>query len=625
MDPADKEKTSFTTPFGLHQFRVMSFGLSNAPGTFQRLMSLVLSGLCWSTCLVYLDDIIIFSQTVDEHLQRLRDVLQRLKDAGLKIKPSKCQLLRKSVLYLGHIVSEKGVEVDPKKTSCVRSWQVPNDRECLRKFLGFASYYRKFIPSFAQIASPLHSLTEKAKPWQWSQQCNEAFDQLKEKLLSPPILSFPQFDKVFVVDTDASQHGLGAVLSQEGLIMSSPMPAGSLQRPNVSTVQPEKRCWEWCGQFDALDRIFGAAGSLIVRTDHNSLQWLRNFKEPQGQVARWLDILAEYDFSVQHRPGLQHSNADALSRLPCKQCGLQTSTPPPGLPDAVKKGGSGDGAALLQEGSVCFLSVEDPKQLQDKDADLRQVILWLQHDDFPPVLPKDGSKCVQTLWSQKDHLVLDGGVLYRRWEDVPGKGFNPHLQLVIPRTSIQAVLKEFHDTPTGGHLGLRKTLEKVRSRFYWPGQRHDVVNWCKACAECASRKSPTRRRRAPMQSGLVGTPMQRVAMDILGPLPVTARENKYVLVVGDYFTKWVEAYPMPNMEAKTVAELFVNHFIARFGVPDVLHMDQGRNFESTLLKETCLLLDAHLSDGDRLATLDMFPLMGIDLFKMPTSPMGINW
>ena len=163
---------------------------------------------------------------------------------------------------------------------------------------------------------------------------------------------------------------------------------------------------------------------------------------------------------------MQHSNADALSRLPCKQCGLQTSIPPPGLPDAVKKGGSGDG------GSVCFLSV-DPKQLQDKDADLRQVILWLQHDDCPPVLPKDGSKCVQTLWSQKDHLVLDGGVLYRRWEDVPGKGFNPHLQLVIPRTSIQAVLKEFHDRKglrLGLHLGLRKTLEKVRSRFYWPGQ-----------------------------------------------------------------------------------------------------------------------------------------------------------
>eukprot|EP00731_Ephydatia_muelleri_P005922 Em0003g170a len=200
-----------------------------------------------------------------------------------------------------------------------------------------------------------------------------------------------QFDKVFVVDTDASQHGLGAALSQEG------------------------------------DHVIAYASRVLTKAER---QYCATRKEMLGM----------------------------------------TSTPPPGLPDAVKEGGSGDGAALLQEGSVCFLSVENPKQLQDKGADLRQ----------------DGSKCVQTLWSQKDHLVLDGG--------------------------------------------LRKTLEKVRSRFYWPGQRHDVVNWCKAYAECASRKSPTRRRRAPMQSGLVGTPMQRVAMDILGPLPVTARENNIAAV-----------------------------------------------------------------------------------------------
>ncbi|KAL5469217.1 hypothetical protein EMCRGX_G030441 [Ephydatia muelleri] len=558
MDPADKEKTSFTTPFGLHQFRVMPFGLSNAPGTFQRLMSLVLSGLCWSTCLVYLDDIIIFSQTVDEHLQRLRDVLQRLKDAGLKIKPSKCQLLRKSVLYLGHIVSEKGVEVDPKKTSCVHSWQVPNDRECLRKFLGFASYYRKFIPSFAQIASPLHSLTEKAKPWQWSQQCNEAFDQLKEKLLSPPILSFPQFDKVFVVDTDASQHGLGAVLSQEGdhVIAYASWVLTKAERQYCAT---RKEIWEWCGQFDALETV---SLGPPVHCSHGS-QLLAMAEKLQGTAGTG---------------GSLHSNADALSRLPCKQCGLQTSTPPPGLPDAVKKGGSGDGAALLQEGSVCFLSVEDPKQLQDKDADLRQVILWLQHDDFPPVLPKDGSKCVQTLWSQKDHLVLDWGVLYRRWEDVPGKGFNPHLQLVIPRTSIQAVLKEFHDTPTWGHLGLRKTLEKVRSRFYWPGQRHDVVNWCKACAECASRKSPTRRRRAPMG----GTPMQRVAMDILGPLPVTARENK---TSTQESTRCTPFYLMFGREVRLPADVM-------FGLPP--------NFPPQQVNQYALDLRARLEGAYRL-------------------------
>ena len=592
MDPADKEKTSFTTPFGLHQFRVMPFGLTNAPSTFQRLMSLVLSGLCWSTCLVYLDDIIIFSQTVDEHLQRLRDVLQRLEEAGLKIKPSKCQLLRKSVLYLGHIVSERGVEVDPEKTSCVRSWPMPNDRENLRKFLGFVSYYRKFIPNFAQIAAPLHSLTEKAKSWQWSQQCSDAFDQLKGKLLSPPILSFPQFDKVFVVDTDASQQGLGAVLSQEGdrVIAYASRVLTKAERQYCAT-RREMLALVWAVRCY---RPYLWGRRFVVRTDHNSLQWLRNFKEPQGQVARWLDILAEYDFSVEHRPGLKHSNADALSRLPCKQCGLQTSAPPPDLQDCVAVNESSciesvDSTALLQEETVCFLSVDNPKRLQEGDPDLRQVTLWLQNG-FPSSFPRHGSGWLQTLWAQKDHLMLDGGVLYRRWEDVPGKGLNPHLQLVIPRSSIQTVLREFHSTPTGGHFGFRRTMEKIRSRFYWPGQRHDVANWCKACAECASRKSPTKRRRAPMQSELVGTPMQRVAMDILGPLPVTARENKYVLVIGDYFTKWVEAYPMPNMEAKTVAELFVHHFISRFGVPDILHTDQGRNFESSLLKETCQLL-----------------------------------
>ena len=166
--------------------------------------------------MVYLDDIIVFSQTVEEHLLRLAEVLKRLKDAGLKIKPSKCQLLCKSVQYLGHVVSEKGVEADPAKISCVRDWPVPDSREDLRRFLGFVSYYREFISNVTQTAAPLHALTERSKSWHWTTQCEAAFVALKCKLLSPPILSFPQFDKMFVVDTDASQDGLGAVLSQDG-------------------------------------------------------------------------------------------------------------------------------------------------------------------------------------------------------------------------------------------------------------------------------------------------------------------------------------------------------------------------------------------------------------------------
>ena len=193
----------------------MPFGLCNAPGTFQRLMERVLAGLHWISCLVYLDDIIIFSQSIDDHLQKLREVFVRLQGAGLKIKPIKCFLLQRSVHYLGHVVSSKGVETDPKKVSCVKEWPTPKDIKELRQFLGLASYYRRFIKSFALKANPLYRLTEKGRRWEWTKECGESFTALKQTLASAPILAFPNFDNDFILDTDASTDGLGAVLSQQ--------------------------------------------------------------------------------------------------------------------------------------------------------------------------------------------------------------------------------------------------------------------------------------------------------------------------------------------------------------------------------------------------------------------------
>eukprot|EP00731_Ephydatia_muelleri_P015652 Em0009g76a len=564
MDPADKEKTAFITPFGLHQFRVMPFGLTNAPSTFQRLMSTVLAGLSWVTCLVYLDDIIIFSRTVEDHWQRLTEVLQRLKEAGLKIKPSKCHLLCKSVRYLGYVVSEKGIAADADKIKCVENWPTPTDRESLRQFLGFASYYRKFIRNFADIAAPLHALTEKSKPWHWTERCDKAFVALKVKLASPPILSFPQFDRTFVVDADASQEGVGAVLSHldDGRVIAY-----------ASRVLTKAEC-QYCA----------------TRRELLALVW-------SGQVARWLEILAEFDFDVIHRPGLRHGNADALSRIQCKQCGMHNGSVTPCLfHNAFGAGNSGDlwsGSDVHSEAALSVVPLEDPKEMQGSDADLKRVISWIENSSPPAALPSEGSYTLQTLWAQYEHLVIRDGVLFRQWKDVPGKGCNKHLQLVVPRSSIGSVLQQLHSSPSGGHLGIFKTLEKVRSRFYWPGQRHDIEDWCRACELCAARKSPPRSNRAPMQQVLAGGPFQRVAMDILGPLPLTDRGNKYILVLGDYFTKWVESFPIPNMEAKTIANMFVGHFVIRFGAPDVLHTDQGRNFESALFKEVCLLLGVH--------------------------------
>ena len=215
VEPADREKTAFATAHGLYQFRVMPFGLCNAPGTFQRLMEHVLVGLHWTSCLVYLDDIIIFSQTISDHLQKLREVLDRLQKAGLKIEPNKCFLMQQSVHYLGHVVSAKGVETDPKKVSCVQEWPIPTDVKELQQFLGLASYYRWFVKNFAHKARPLYRLTEKGRRWNWTHESGEAFVTLKRALISAPILAFPDFNRDFILDTDASTDGLGAVLSQQ--------------------------------------------------------------------------------------------------------------------------------------------------------------------------------------------------------------------------------------------------------------------------------------------------------------------------------------------------------------------------------------------------------------------------
>eukprot|EP00731_Ephydatia_muelleri_P025614 Em0017g697a len=235
-------------------------------------------------------------------------------------------------------------------------------------------------------------------------------------------------------------------------------------------------------------------------------------------------------------------------------------------------------------------TLDELAEEQRQDSSIGQVIQWMENDSIPRVFPKHLSSHTQALWAQSSYLVLQNGVLYRRWEDVPCKGLHRRLQLVLPPTLVPVLLEALHSSIRGGHFGTSKTLAKVRERFYWVGQRKDVAAWCSGCLSCASRKPPPAKLRAPLQLDPAVRPLQRVAMDIMGPLPETSRGNKYILVIADYFTKWSEAYPIPNMEAITVAKCLVNEFICRFGVPEQLHSDQGRNFESKVIKNICDLL-----------------------------------
>ena len=335
MQVADKDrpKTEFSTHRGQLQWEVMPFGLSNGPASFTRLMNLALDGLTWTYCLLYRDDIIVWSDTFDEHLSRLGQVFDRIRKAGLKLKPAKCQFLKKRVTFLGHVVSCNGIETDPEKTRAVDDWPTPENLTELQSFLGLASYYRRFIFDFSIVAEPLYRLSKKGVKFQWEPEQRKAFEELKHRLTSAPVLAYPDFSPgagLFVLDTDASQRlGIGAVLSQvqadgtERVVAYGSRSLNDHERNYCTTRLEMLALVTYVDYF----RYYLAGCKVLVRTDHHSLKWLMSFREPESQVARWLERRQEYNFEVEHRAGKSHCNADPMSRKPrrshgdCPSCG----------------------------------------------------------------------------------------------------------------------------------------------------------------------------------------------------------------------------------------------------------------------------------------------------------------
>ncbi|GFR00263.1 retrovirus-related Pol polyprotein from transposon 17.6 [Trichonephila clavata] len=264
------------------------------------------------------DDIIIVGKSFEEHLSNLRRVFEKLKEAKLKLNPSKCNLFRHEVNYLGHIISADGVRTDPQKVSAVKDWRRPKNMHELRSFLGLCTYYRRFVKGFSSIARPLHRLTENKQKFLWTDECEEAFNSLKAALTSSPILVYPDPEKQFILDTDASHESVGAVLSQEinGQEHVIAYWSKCLSKPERNYCVTRK---ELLAIVKAVENfhsyLYGR--KFLLRTDHASLTWLLNFKNTEGQISRWIQKLEEYDFEIKHRKGSLHGNADALSRRPC--------------------------------------------------------------------------------------------------------------------------------------------------------------------------------------------------------------------------------------------------------------------------------------------------------------------
>ena len=307
MDAADREKTAFITQGGLYEFRVMPLGLVNAPATFERLMERVLRGIAWSECLVYL----VFGSDFETTLARLESVLDQLGATGLKLKAKKYQLFQEEIPFQGHIVSAAGIGADPAKCQQVRDWPVPRDLHEVRSFVGLCSYYRRHIRSFTELAAPLYELAVKGTDFEWTERRNEAFSQLKNALTSVPILGIPREKGLWYLDTDASDVGTGAVLSQfqdrEERVIAYVSRWRGVSR---GTALPARSCWQWSGHFKCY--LYGQ--KITVRTDNRAVSWLHRSKDLVGQPARWIEVIETYDVTLQHRPGRKHGNADALSQ-----------------------------------------------------------------------------------------------------------------------------------------------------------------------------------------------------------------------------------------------------------------------------------------------------------------------
>lgn len=606
MAPEDREKTAFTTPMGLFEFDRMPFGLCNAPATFQRVMEHCLGHRNFEMVLLYLDDVIIFSKTYDEHLRHLEEVFTQITRCGLKLKPSKCHLLKPEVQYLGHVVSAEGVKPDPEKIRVVRDWPVPQTVKDVRSFLGFVGYYRRFIEHFAKVAAPLHELL-RGKSGQerrstslvaWTEEHQNSFEQLKSSLIEAPLLAYPDYEKPFQVYTDASHRGLGAVLSQvqdgcEKVIAYASRGLRKTERnsENYSTFKLELLALIWA--VTEKFKNYLVATPFVIVTDNNPLAHLSTARLGALEQ-RWMSRLANFRYTVTYRSGKSNGNADALSRLPTADIAEEERDLAEDVETPIFKPQRSRRPVVTSDpvaAAIDPLPEQDPQdncgfnweQIQRESPliqDLKDLIrrrsrlTKLQRTNADPELIK--------LLRHRDRINLRQGLVVRTTLD-PGT-HQPICQIVVPREQANFLLTAYHNQ--SGHFGTQKTESTLRRRYFWVGMRPDIEKWCRDCVTCSLKRPADSTQKDPLHPIPSCRPLELVALDHV-KLEHSSTGFQYALTITDHYSKFLVVIPARDLTAKTTAELFIKHFVRLYGYPDQILTDQGPAFESQLFQELC--------------------------------------
>lgn len=536
LDESSKEKTAFAVPGrGLFHFKVMPFGLVNASQSQQRLMDLLfhaLEGKVWA----YQDDIVVCSKTFEEHLEILKRVSNILKEAGLTVNIDKCKFARSSMRFLGYIIDQDGLRTDPDKISAIMNFNRPKNLTELKRFIGIASWYRRFVKKFSLIAAPLHNLTKgkRSKKFVWTNEADSAFIKLKTLLTSAPVMACPDFSKPFLIQCDASNKGIGAVLCQK--LNEAEQPIAYLSRKlNDREQRYSTSERELLSIVYAIEKFrpYIEGSHFTVVTDHSALKMLHKMKDPHGRLARWAMKLQQFSFDILHRPGKTNIVPDALSR------------------------------------SIDALEENNTIRILEKHKD----------EDYKIRIKKVLEGKLNSEWK-----VVDG-LLYKK---IKLKQYPDEIndwKLFIPKSLRSDILKHCHDHTRAGHLGIRKTLFRIKQYYYWPEILDDVKQYVGKCETCAKVKVSQRYPLGYMgKFRMVTRPWQVISLDLMGPFPKSKKCNTMLLVITCLFSKFVLLFALRTGKADKICEILEHQFLL-FGIPEAIISDNGKQFGSQIFKD----------------------------------------